>query len=51
MRVSVTVTKELEDFWATEEQFASMSDAQVIELIQEDVTALLEGASWTVTRE
>ena len=52
MKVFVTVTNEMEDFvWATEEQLAAMSDAQIVELIREDVTEFLEGASWTVTRE
>ena len=51
MRIFVTVSGELEDFWATEEQLASLSDAEIVELVQEDVTAFLDGASWAVTRE
>ena len=51
MKIVVTVSGELKDLWATEEQFAVMSDAEIVELIQEDVTVFLEDASWTVTRE
>ena len=51
-RVVVTVTKELDnDFWATPEQFAEMTDQDVVDLVKEDVIAFLDGACWTVDRE
>ena len=51
MKIVVTVTNELDELWADADQFEDMSDAQVVELIKEDVTSFMEGASWTVTRE
>jgi hypothetical protein len=47
----ITITKELEPFWADQEGFSVMSDKDIIELCQEDVTALLDGATWLVTRK
>lgn len=48
--VTITITKRLEDFWASDEDFARMTDEQILELCQEDTGALLEGANWKVRR-
>ena len=48
--MTVTITKTLDDNWATPEQFASMCDAQIIAMIQEDISAFLDGACWEVER-
>ena len=50
MKITVTVSNELGPLWATPEQFAELSDQEIVELIQEDVTLFLDGASWTVDR-
>jgi len=46
----VTVSKELGDTWATPEEFSEMSNEGIVELIMEDVTEFLDGATWTVER-
>jgi hypothetical protein len=46
----VTITKELEDWWADPEDWATMTDDEVLELMREDVLAVIEDATWTVER-
>lgn len=53
--VTVTVSKELPPIWGAEELIAEMDGypqhdvrAALIELVQEDVLAFLEGANWSV---
>lgn len=41
MPVTIKIEKVLEDWWATDEQFATMDDKEIIELVAEDHTALL----------
>lgn len=41
---------EITDSWATPEQLAGMSDAEIVELLHEDYWELLEGAKWRIER-
>lgn len=50
MPITVIITKQLEPFWATDEDFAEMDDTQIIELAQEDISSLLDNASWEIRR-
>jgi len=50
MPVTIKIEKVLEDWWATDEQFASMGDKEIIELIEEAHTALLTDAVIRVER-
>lgn len=50
MPIIVTVTKTPEEFWLSPEDEQVLSDGQILELIQEDTSAFLEGACWTVER-
>jgi hypothetical protein len=47
----ITITNILSDLWGSPEDLASMSDEEIVDLIQEDVPEFLEGATWTITRE
>jgi hypothetical protein len=48
--MKVIIEQELGDDWASSEEFAEMTDTQVVELCWEDIGKLLEGATWTVIR-
>ena len=50
MEITVTITKTLEEFWATDDELRTMSDAEILELIQEDISAFVENAQWAVSR-
>lgn len=50
MSVTITITKTLDDDWAGEKTFAQMSDAEILELVQEDIHELVNGACWLVER-
>ncbi len=47
----VTICKKLEPIWGTVEEFKKMSDEEIIELLNEDTSLLLDGAVFTFTRE
>lgn len=47
---TITITKNLDDTWADEETLSNMSDAEVLALVQEDLTELVDGACWSVER-
>jgi hypothetical protein len=49
-RIVVTLRARLAPYWATAEEFAGMTDEQIIELVQEDVIALLDDCDWSVER-
>lgn len=51
MPVTITITKRLEPIWGTDEEFSEMTDEQIIELLQEDWSLLLDNAKWEVKRE
>lgn len=48
--MKIIITKELDSDWATPEQFAEMTEEQIVELCMEDTLELLHGAQWTVER-
>lgn len=49
--VRVTLSKTLSDWLATDEEFAAMTDAQIRELCEEDMSCVIEGAQWKIERE
>lgn len=51
MTVTITITKQLDDTWASPKELAEMSDEQILELVQEDLFALHDGATYQVDRE
>ena len=50
MIIEIVATQRLNELWATQEEFASMTDAQILELIHEDWATFLECAHWEVRR-
>ena len=49
--MKVRITCEINEIWADPEDLRNMSDADVIELVNEDISLLLENAEWAVIRE
>ncbi len=49
--VTVVAKVTLGGFWADTEELDAMSNAEVLELIHEDITAFLEEAEWQIERE
>ena len=49
MKILVTVTKELDDLWLTD-MAEGMTDADIVDLVKEDLIAFVDGASFTVER-
>ena len=47
----IVVSKTLEPWWGRAEDFAEMTDAEIIELVLEDVGAFVHGAEWEIERE
>ena len=47
----IIVEKELGNIWATPEDLFDMSDADIIELVQEDLLGFLEDAKFKVDRK
>lgn len=51
---TITITKTLEPFWGDADILAACpgnpdaAHAAIVEMVQEDITALLDGATWTV---
>jgi hypothetical protein len=41
---------EIGDLWATPQQLAEMSDAEIVELLREDTSELMDGAQWRIER-
>ena len=57
MRIIVTMTKELEDWWGIDDLLEDNADlsvdeqnALILELLMEDVSALTDGATWRFSR-
>lgn len=50
MPVTIIISNDLTDDWATDEQLREMTDAEIVALVKEDVTAFLEGACFIVER-
>ena len=51
MSVTVTVRKRLDALWATDDQFAAMSDEHIVDLCLADPYELTNGAQWTIERD
>ena len=51
MRVVVTITKELEPYWFTNEELAELPDDAIIDYVREDISAFLENANWAIYRQ
>ena len=50
--MKVIIEKELEDFWFGDElEFIELSDKEIIEVLQEDLSELLNNAIWTIKRK
>jgi ribosome-associated toxin RatA of RatAB toxin-antitoxin module len=49
--MKVTIEREIPESFATPEQLADMTDAEIVELLREDPFELLDGAKWTIERE
>lgn len=50
MPITIQISAPMEEFWADEETLNELSDKEVLELVREDITALLEKAKWAVVR-
>jgi hypothetical protein len=50
VEMTITITKELDEMWATPEEFAQMSDQEIVDLCLEDQIAILDNATWSVDR-
>ena len=50
MKVKVIIDKDVTD-WASEEQWQSMDDDEVITLLNEDLLELMDGSKWTIIRD
>lgn len=51
MKIFVTITKELDDDWAAPGEYEKMSDADIVELVQEDLVSFCDGAAYLVERQ
>ena len=49
--MKIIIEKELEAWWVTSEDARGLSDKEIVELVNEDVCALLDDATWAVVRE
>ena len=49
--IAVVAKVTLGGFWADTEELNAMSNAEVLELIHEDITAFLEEAEWQIERD
>lgn len=49
--MKIRIEKQLEAWWAGPDEFAQMSDAELMELMEEDIGSAIEGAQWTFIRE
>ncbi len=57
-RYIVTITKELEELWGLDDLAEDYTDSEIeafkaaaIDLLHEDVQAVVEGATWTIEAE
>ena len=51
MPITVRMEKTLEPgLWGDDEEFADMNDAEILELLQEDILTVIHGAIWEVVR-
>jgi hypothetical protein len=50
MIVTVSISKTLDETWAMPEQFAGLSDSEIVELVKEDLFEFMDGSCVTITR-
>jgi len=50
MSITIRIEKALEPWWGTDEELATLDDTQLIDLLQEDLLAVIEDATWEVIR-
>jgi hypothetical protein len=48
--IEVKVTKILEDWWISEEDAKELTDEEIVELIQEDISSFMENVDWKINR-
>ena len=48
--ITIRISKLLEDWWIDDETARTLSDKEILELIHEDLIALLDGATFEVVR-
>ena len=48
--MKIVIEKELEGFWVTPAEARDLNDKELIEIANEDICALLDGAAWKVIR-
>ncbi len=48
--IRIVIRKDLEEWWGADDALADGGEQGVIELCKEDVSALLEGATWDVVK-
>lgn len=48
--VLIVMVKQLDGLWGTEEEFAEMSDEAILDLVHEDLTELVDDATFNVIR-
>jgi hypothetical protein len=51
MPIKIIITKTLEDWWGADEALADGGETALLELLHEDILALIENASWTIEIE
>lgn len=49
--IKVVIEKTLEDVWMTNQEAATLTDAEIIEICNEDLFYLLQNAKWKIERE
>ena len=50
MKLKIEISKTLEDWWVDDETARELTDTEILELVHEDIPALLDGALWNVKR-
>lgn len=50
MKLSILIEAPLDYFWGSEDELSKMTDEQLLELVEEDYTALLMNATFKVVR-
>ena len=48
--MKIVIEKELSEFWLTPEEARGLNDTLIVELVNEDLSELLDRATWTVIR-
>jgi hypothetical protein len=48
--MKIIIEKLLDDSWATDDEFRVLTDSEIVELLQEDLSELIDGATWRIER-